>query len=97
MRSHPIAPKTTSQEVTTEQVFLPPSLELLFTGDAVCCARARSGAAWPARHRGCRADVMVSTIKTPCPSHDINNPHAVKVVTDKNGRALYFFSFHHSL
>jgi len=37
-----------------------------------------------------RSEVMVSTIKTPCPAHDINNPHAVKVVTDKNGRALYF-------
>ena len=33
---------------------------------------------------------MVSTIKTPCPLHDVNNPSAVKVVTDKNGRALYF-------
>jgi 3-deoxy-manno-octulosonate cytidylyltransferase (CMP-KDO synthetase) len=37
-----------------------------------------------------RPDVMVSTIKTPCPPHDVENPHAVKVVTDKNGRALYF-------
>lgn len=37
-----------------------------------------------------RAEVMVSTIKTPCPAHDVLNPHAVKVVTDKNGRALYF-------
>jgi 3-deoxy-manno-octulosonate cytidylyltransferase (CMP-KDO synthetase) len=37
-----------------------------------------------------RAEVMVSTIKTPCPAHDIDNPNAVKVVTDKNGRALYF-------
>lgn len=35
-------------------------------------------------------EVMVSTIKTPCPHVDIANPHAVKVVTDKNGRALYF-------
>lgn len=34
--------------------------------------------------------VMVSTIKTPCPPHDIDNPNAVKVVTDLNGRALYF-------
>jgi len=34
--------------------------------------------------------VRVSTIKTPCPPHDIDNPNAVKVVTDKNGRALYF-------
>lgn len=35
-------------------------------------------------------EIMVSTIKTPCPHVDIANPHAVKVVTDKNGRALYF-------
>jgi 3-deoxy-manno-octulosonate cytidylyltransferase (CMP-KDO synthetase) len=35
-------------------------------------------------------EVLVSTIKTPCPAHDIASPHAVKVVTDKNGRALYF-------
>ncbi len=34
--------------------------------------------------------VLVSTIKTPCPPQDVNNPNAVKVVTDKNGRALYF-------
>lgn len=38
-------------------------------------------------------EVMVSTIKTPCPAHDLLNPHAVKVVTDKNGRALYFSRF----
>lgn len=37
-----------------------------------------------------RSAVMVSTIKTPCPVHDVGNPNAVKVVTDKNGRALYF-------
>jgi len=37
-----------------------------------------------------RPHVMVSTIKTPCPPHDVMNPHAVKVVSDKNGRALYF-------
>lgn len=37
-----------------------------------------------------RAEVIVSTIKTPCPPHDVLNPHAVKVVADKNGRALYF-------
>lgn len=36
------------------------------------------------------AQVMVSTIKTPCPPHDVSNPNAVKVVADKNGRALYF-------
>jgi 3-deoxy-manno-octulosonate cytidylyltransferase (CMP-KDO synthetase) len=34
--------------------------------------------------------VMVSTIKTPCPLQDVNNPNAVKVVTDLSGRALYF-------
>lgn len=34
--------------------------------------------------------VMVSTIKTPCPLQDVENPNAVKVVTDLNGRALYF-------
>lgn len=37
-----------------------------------------------------RPEVMVSTIKTPCPRHDIPTPNAVKVVTDMNGRALYF-------
>jgi 3-deoxy-manno-octulosonate cytidylyltransferase (CMP-KDO synthetase) len=37
-----------------------------------------------------RPEVAVSTLRTPCPPHDIANPHAVKVVTDKNGRALYF-------
>jgi len=34
--------------------------------------------------------VMVSTVKTPCAPEDVNNPSAVKVVTDKDGRALYF-------
>ena len=34
--------------------------------------------------------VMVSTVKTPCPPQDLDNPNAVKVVTDPNGRALYF-------
>ncbi|HZR29769.1 MAG TPA: 3-deoxy-manno-octulosonate cytidylyltransferase [Terriglobales bacterium] len=34
--------------------------------------------------------IEVGTIKTPCPHEDINNPSAVKVVTDLNGRALYF-------
>ena len=34
--------------------------------------------------------VLVGTIKTPCPAEDINNPSAVKVVTDLKGRALYF-------
>ncbi len=37
-----------------------------------------------------RPEVMVSTVKTPCAANEINNPNAVKVVTDKNGRALYF-------
>lgn len=37
-----------------------------------------------------RPEVMVSTIKTPCKTDEINNPNAVKVVTGKNGRALYF-------
>jgi 3-deoxy-manno-octulosonate cytidylyltransferase (CMP-KDO synthetase) len=37
-----------------------------------------------------RPDVMVSTVKTPCRPEEIGNPNAVKVVTDKNGRALYF-------
>jgi 3-deoxy-manno-octulosonate cytidylyltransferase (CMP-KDO synthetase) len=37
-----------------------------------------------------RPEVMVSTIKTPCKPEEIGNPNAVKVVTDKNGRALYF-------
>ena len=34
--------------------------------------------------------VLVSTIKTPCAAADVNNPNAVKVVTDLAGRALYF-------
>ena len=36
------------------------------------------------------ARVMVSTVKTPCSAADLNNPNAVKVVTDLAGRALYF-------
>ena len=36
------------------------------------------------------ASVLVSTIKTPAAAADIDNPNAVKVVTDGNGRALYF-------
>lgn len=36
------------------------------------------------------ASVQVGTLKTPCAAPDINNPHAVKVVTDADGRALYF-------
>lgn len=34
--------------------------------------------------------VHVGTLKTACSAPDINNPHAVKVVTDSAGRALYF-------
>ena len=34
--------------------------------------------------------VQVSTIKTLCTPENIANPNAVKVVTDKDGRALYF-------
>jgi 3-deoxy-manno-octulosonate cytidylyltransferase (CMP-KDO synthetase) len=34
--------------------------------------------------------VQVGTIKTRCPQPDLNNPNAVKVVCDKNGKALYF-------
>jgi 3-deoxy-manno-octulosonate cytidylyltransferase (CMP-KDO synthetase) len=37
-----------------------------------------------------RSDVLVSTVMTPCPQHDIANPNAVKVVTNTAGRALYF-------
>jgi 3-deoxy-manno-octulosonate cytidylyltransferase (CMP-KDO synthetase) len=37
-----------------------------------------------------RPEVMVSTVKTRCKPEEIANPNAVKVVTDKNGRALYF-------
>jgi 3-deoxy-manno-octulosonate cytidylyltransferase (CMP-KDO synthetase) len=37
-----------------------------------------------------RAEVVVSTIMTPCAAHDVANPNAVKVVADVNGRALYF-------
>ena len=35
-------------------------------------------------------NIQVGTLKTPAKSEDINNPNAVKVVTDANGRALYF-------
>jgi 3-deoxy-manno-octulosonate cytidylyltransferase (CMP-KDO synthetase) len=34
--------------------------------------------------------VEVGTLKTPCPPEDLNNPSAVKVVTDASGKALYF-------
>ena len=36
------------------------------------------------------AEVPVGTLKTPAAPEDIANPNAVKVVTDLNGRALYF-------
>jgi 3-deoxy-manno-octulosonate cytidylyltransferase (CMP-KDO synthetase) len=35
-------------------------------------------------------EVVVGTLKTPCPEPDVDNPNAVKVVTDSAGRALYF-------
>jgi len=35
-------------------------------------------------------NVQVGTLKTPATPEDINNPNAVKVVTDAAGRALYF-------
>jgi 3-deoxy-manno-octulosonate cytidylyltransferase (CMP-KDO synthetase) len=34
--------------------------------------------------------VQVGTLKTPCSEHDVDNPNAVKVVTDASGKALYF-------
>ena len=37
-----------------------------------------------------RTGVEVGTLKTPCGQEDLNNPSAVKVVTDATGRALYF-------
>ena len=37
-----------------------------------------------------RSHVHVSTVKTLCRPEEISNPNAVKVVTDRNGRALYF-------
>ncbi len=33
---------------------------------------------------------LVGTLKTPCTPAEIDNPNAVKVVTGKDGRALYF-------
>jgi 3-deoxy-manno-octulosonate cytidylyltransferase (CMP-KDO synthetase) len=35
-------------------------------------------------------EVQVGTIKTRCAAVDVNNPNAVKVVTDQTGKALYF-------
>jgi len=49
-----------------------------------------------AEHIGALLDVMkhpnvqVGTLKTPASPEDVNNPHAVKVVTDATGKALYF-------
>ena len=37
-----------------------------------------------------RPEVPVGTLQTPAAAEDIANPNAVKVVTDSNGRALYF-------
>jgi 3-deoxy-manno-octulosonate cytidylyltransferase (CMP-KDO synthetase) len=37
-----------------------------------------------------RDNVDVGTLKTPCSPEDVNNPNAVKVVTARDGRALYF-------
>jgi 3-deoxy-manno-octulosonate cytidylyltransferase (CMP-KDO synthetase) len=37
-----------------------------------------------------RPEVEVATLATPCAPNQIQNPHAVKVVTAANGRALYF-------
>ncbi len=34
--------------------------------------------------------ISVGTLRTPAPAEDIANPNAVKVVTDRNNRALYF-------
>jgi len=36
------------------------------------------------------SSIEVATLATPCKPDDIANPNAVKVVTDANGRALYF-------
>jgi 3-deoxy-manno-octulosonate cytidylyltransferase (CMP-KDO synthetase) len=36
------------------------------------------------------SETQVATLKTRATAADIGNPNAVKVVTDKNGRALYF-------
>ncbi len=37
-----------------------------------------------------RPEVEVTTLKLRCPAGDVANPHAVKVVTAADGRALYF-------
>ena len=36
------------------------------------------------------AEVQVGSLKTPAAAEDVNNPNAVKIVTDDKGRALYF-------
>jgi 3-deoxy-manno-octulosonate cytidylyltransferase (CMP-KDO synthetase) len=35
-------------------------------------------------------EVKIGTLKTPCSPEDVQNPNAVKVVTDLDGRAIYF-------
>ena len=37
-----------------------------------------------------RSGVEVTTVMTPCPADGIHNPNVVKVVVDRNGKALYF-------
>lgn len=37
-----------------------------------------------------RPDVEVATLRTPASAEDVNSPNAVKVVSDSEGRALYF-------
>jgi len=37
-----------------------------------------------------RANVVVSTLRTRCRAEDVQNPNVVKVVVDREGRALYF-------
>ena len=37
-----------------------------------------------------RSEVRVGTVAVPCPTEDVANPNAVKVVLARNGRALYF-------
>jgi 3-deoxy-manno-octulosonate cytidylyltransferase (CMP-KDO synthetase) len=37
-----------------------------------------------------RHSVEVSTVMTPCPASDLENPNAVKVIADRTGRAIYF-------
>jgi 3-deoxy-manno-octulosonate cytidylyltransferase (CMP-KDO synthetase) len=36
------------------------------------------------------SDVLVSTLKVPCPEQSVEDPNVVKVVTAPDGRALYF-------